>query len=247
MANPSPAPLKRLLSLVFFCFSLCAFSPAHAAKSDRCSDASRGAPGICQVRPLGMWQGRPTYDPYEALGVPANAPQEKILKAYRVKARMCHPDKLRPSCLSKEGFGREGEKQTQEEPFVIINAAYEMLRKPEERKLFDASGSGDGGRFARRGMINEGKKNMSLQDLFAFFAERFGFTADAGEEEEEEEVEEEVEEEEEEEDEEDASFPHAAFFDFEGQEEEAEEAEEEEEDGDVFHLGWDIADFTDLF
>ncbi|KAL8443459.1 hypothetical protein Emed_006814 [Eimeria media] len=187
------------------------------------------------------WQGRPTYDPYEALGVPANAPPERIQQAYRVKARVCHPDKLRLTCPSSSSLGEEENThaehatQPQEDPFVIINAAYEMLRKPNERKLFDRNGSGDGGRFARRGASTTRglTKNTTLQDLFDFIAEGFKLNTDDDDGEDDDEFE-------------DYLFSDANAFD-EEEDEYEEERENEEIETDGIRLDWDFAELADLF
>jgi len=86
---------------------------------------------------------------YEALGVPQNATQDDIKKAFRKLAVKHHPDK-----------GGDVEK------FKEINTAYEVLSNPEKREIYDkygidglrdGGGGGDpfeglfGGLFGRRG------------------------------------------------------------------------------------------------
>ena len=66
-------------------------------------------------------------DYYKLLGVDKNAKPEEISKAFKKLARKYHPD-LNP-----------GDKKS-EEKFKEINEAYEVLKDPEKRKLYDMYG-----------------------------------------------------------------------------------------------------------
>lgn len=65
-------------------------------------------------------------DYYKTLGVEKNASKEDIQRAYRKLARKFHPD-INKSPDAEDGFKRIGE-------------AYEVLKDPEKRKLYDKFG-----------------------------------------------------------------------------------------------------------
>ena len=68
-------------------------------------------------------------DYYRTLGVPRDASDDDIKKAFRKLARQYHPD------VAKD-------KTAAEEKFKEINEAYEVLSDPEKRKKYDQLGAG---------------------------------------------------------------------------------------------------------
>ncbi len=71
-------------------------------------------------------------DLYAVLGVPRNATQDQIKKAYRDLARKHHPDM------------NQGDKKS-EEKFKEIQHAYETLSDPEKKKTYDMFGTSNFG------------------------------------------------------------------------------------------------------
>ncbi|MFH1264894.1 MAG: J domain-containing protein [Planctomycetota bacterium] len=67
-------------------------------------------------------------DHYKTLGVPRNASQEEIQKAYRKLARQYHPD-VNPN------------DRTAKKKFQEVQAAFDVLNDPQKREMYDRYGS----------------------------------------------------------------------------------------------------------
>src|SRR5947199_9709267 len=93
-------------------------------------------------------------DYYAALGVPKDAPQAEIKKAYRKLARKFHPD------------ANKGD-ATAEEKFKEISEAYDVLSDETKRKEYDEARTlfGAGGFRVPRGNAGGGVP-FDLSDLF---------------------------------------------------------------------------------
>ncbi|PPR03217.1 hypothetical protein CVT26_008065 [Gymnopilus dilepis] len=70
---------------------------------------------------------------YEELGIPKDAPQEQIRKAYKKRALQTHPDRLPPTATPAD-------KAAAEEQFRKVNNAYEILSDPKKRSEYDVHG-----------------------------------------------------------------------------------------------------------
>jgi len=102
-------------------------------------------------------------DYYEILGVPRNASQEEIKKAFRRLARKYHPD-----------INKSPEAQ---EKFKEINEAYQVLSDPEKRKLYDMYGHAA---FEGTGAQEQTYTHIpDLEEILGeFFGEGFGSVFD---------------------------------------------------------------------
>lgn len=116
-------------------------------------------------------------DYYNILGVPKTAGQEEISKAYKKLARKYHPD-LNPNDAKAETKFKE------------LNEAYEVLKDPEKRKLYDSLGPNwqQGQNFQpppgfENMRFNFGGGGMGGQDMggfSSFFETIFGGTGGMG-------------------------------------------------------------------
>ena len=92
---------------------------------------------------------------YEILGVDKSATDEQVKKAYRVRALQCHPDKD-PSAEAKANFQK-------------LVSAYNVLKEPESRKLYDETGYIEGEGFDKAADFFRTKfGRISEQDIVDF-------------------------------------------------------------------------------
>jgi len=103
-------------------------------------------------------------DYYEILGVPRDASPEEIKRAYRRIAFKYHPDR------------NPGDKEA-EEKFKEAAEAYEVLRDPQKRAIYDA--------YGHEGLSSQGFTGFTgFDDIFSTFSdifdEFFGFRTRRG-------------------------------------------------------------------
>jgi molecular chaperone DnaJ len=114
--------------------------------------------------------GRPDY--YAILGVPKNASQEDVKKAYRKLARAHHPDR------------NPGDKQA-EARFKEISQAHDVLGDPEKRKAYDAgtgkfASAGPGGWGAGNGPAGFGGFDFDTAGVGDILSNLFGGSGGRG-------------------------------------------------------------------
>ena len=97
-----------------------------------------------------------TRDYYEILGVPKNAHQEEIKRAYRRLAMKYHPDR-NPGNAEAEGKFKEAAE------------AYEVLSDDQKRQRYDQFGHA-----GLRGTPGHDFNQMNVEDIFSMFNDIFG-------------------------------------------------------------------------
>jgi len=102
--------------------------------------------------------GQTRRDYYEILGVSREASAEELRRAFRTKARSCHPD----VCQEPDA----------EERFKEVSEAYEVLRDSERRSIYDRYGHAglEQGGFRPGGMGDFGFGGFAdiFEDIFGF-------------------------------------------------------------------------------
>lgn len=97
-------------------------------------------------------------DYYDVLGVPRNASDEDIKKAFKKLALKWHPDRF--------ATATDAEKKEAEEKFKEINEANTVLSDPKKRQMYDQFGTADGN-------VNMGGDD-GLDEFLKHFGEQFG-------------------------------------------------------------------------
>ncbi|PFH33677.1 DnaJ domain-containing protein [Besnoitia besnoiti] len=104
---------------------------------------------------------------YALLGVEPTASQSEITKAYRSLALLLHPDKvahrLEQQAASEETKDKKSFEQLKEEAtkhFQELQAAYEVLKDPKKRKIYDETGS-------------TGEETESFEEAYSYYRRVF--------------------------------------------------------------------------
>ena len=106
-------------------------------------------------------------DFYALLGVPRDAGETDIKKAYRKLAMECHPDR------------NNGDKAA-EEKFKLVTEAYEVLRDADKRAAYDRYGMAGLGRGAQGGGGGFSSMHFDLSEALMVFMRDFGLGGGGG-------------------------------------------------------------------
>jgi len=115
---------------------------------------------------LSVWflevRAKRQVDCYRVLGVPRDASESQIKKAFRKLARKYHPDKV-----------GEKDKEKAQKKFSQIGTCYQTLSNPDKRKQYDVTGGdpseNDGGGGGGGGGANFNFNNFNFDDIFSNF------------------------------------------------------------------------------
>ena len=106
-------------------------------------------------------------DFYALLGVPRDAGEADIKKAYRKLAMECHPDR------------NNGDKAA-EEKFKLVTEAYEVLRDADKRAAYDRYGMAGVGRGGPGGGSGFSSMHVDLSEALMVFMRDFGLGGGGG-------------------------------------------------------------------
>ncbi len=101
-------------------------------------------------------------DYYEILGVPRDASQEDIKKAFRALVKKWHPD------------ANPDNKKLAEEKFKEIGEAYEVLSDENKRRIYDQTGKADFGNGQEGFNWQDFRNNSDFSDIFDEIFRNFG-------------------------------------------------------------------------
>lgn len=101
-------------------------------------------------------------DYYEVLGIPRDAEEKEIKKAYKRQAMKYHPDRNKDPDA--------------EEKFKVIAKAYAVLSDPQKRRMYDAGGIGGVSHFSDEELF----RNVDFGDLFGGSGFDFGGAGSSG-------------------------------------------------------------------
>lgn len=137
-------------------------------------DGMRKSEGVCNGGWIRLLRKRESFmDYYKILGVPRDADEGQIKRAYRKKAKQYHPD-LNPGNAEAEA------------KFKNIVEAYEVLGNAEKRRQYDAKQEKAAGFGQKTGQNRTSDKNraatprMNFGEFTKDMEKYFGFSFTAG-------------------------------------------------------------------